>query len=235
MAVRSAFEIQRPDKIYFYYNEEPKNNPHWEAMKQYVEMVKMEPPTSIGGISVSDWPQHWSDIARLQILKDKGGIYLDTDCIVNRPFDDLMNHKCVLSGFVGDISKSEKHKVQSCSAGTILAEPGSEFIRIWLDRLPEGFEKGEWAWQMVDLPVWIYKERPDLITMLDMEEFLPFDFNDYRIFDDFGVESFIDEIKSCYIIHLWDSLWQNRLREVNKEYLSTTKNALAVLLNRFAL
>jgi len=233
LAVKSAFDVQRPDKIYFYYNEEPKNNIHWDKMKQYVEMVRIDPPTDIGDISVGEWPQRWSDIARLRILYETGGIYLDTDCILVRPLEDLRDNKCVLSGFVGDVSTSVKHHVQSCSAGTIMAEPGSEFIRIWLERLPEGFKMGQWAWQVVDLPVQIYKERPELITMLDMEKFLPFDFNDYRIFDELEAESFIDEIKDCYLIHLWDSLWQNILEGVNEEYLSTKTNALSCLLRRF--
>ena len=114
-----------------------------------------------------------------------------------------------------------------------MAEPGSKFIRIWLERLPEGFRRGEWAWQVVDLPVQIYKEHPNLIKMLDMEKFLPFDFNDYRIFDENWSDGFTNEIKSSYLIHLWDSLWQNRLAEINEEYLSTKTNALAGLLRRF--
>ena len=37
-----------------------------------------------------------SDVARVKALYDIGGIYLDTDVIVHKNFDGILNHKCVL-------------------------------------------------------------------------------------------------------------------------------------------
>ncbi len=37
-----------------------------------------------------------SDVARLKALCEYGGIYLDTDVEVLKPFDDILNHRCVL-------------------------------------------------------------------------------------------------------------------------------------------
>ncbi|WP_243840643.1 glycosyltransferase family 32 protein [Paenisporosarcina antarctica] len=37
-----------------------------------------------------------SDVARLKVLQQYGGIYMDTDVEVFKPFDDLLNNKCLL-------------------------------------------------------------------------------------------------------------------------------------------
>lgn len=42
-----------------------------------------------------------SDVARVKALSEMGGIYLDTDVIVYKSFDEILNHKCVL-GFEQD-------------------------------------------------------------------------------------------------------------------------------------
>lgn len=42
-----------------------------------------------------------SDVARVKALAEMGGIYLDTDVIVYRNFDEILEHKCVL-GFEQD-------------------------------------------------------------------------------------------------------------------------------------
>ena len=44
-----------------------------------------ELPTHIGGAEIV-WPQYVSDVMRLQILYEYGGIYMDTDMISLRPF-----------------------------------------------------------------------------------------------------------------------------------------------------
>ena len=36
-----------------------------------------------------------SDVARIKALYDYGGIYLDTDVVVYKSFDSILNHKCV--------------------------------------------------------------------------------------------------------------------------------------------
>ena len=37
-----------------------------------------------------------SDVARIKALYDYGGIYLDTDVVVYKSFDSILNHKCVV-------------------------------------------------------------------------------------------------------------------------------------------
>ena len=217
-----------------YCNQEPENNPNWEAIRQYVEMVHMDAPESFEGVSLHDWPQYQADVVRLQKLYELGGIYLDTDCIMLKPLTELLNNDCVMSGFVGDTKTHLKHKVQSFSAATILARPQADFLKIWIEKLADGLSKGIWAWHVVDLPVRLYKEHPEMLTLLDMEAFLPFDFNDRRIFDPNTIEESIKSIDGSYMVHMWDSVWQDTLKGIDCRYLSSVDNAFTRLFNKYA-
>ena len=63
------------------------------------------------------------DYYRLKAVYEYGGIYLDTDVLVNRSFDDLLSHKAFIN-FIFD-----------CSVGTAIigAQKGNCFIRELID------------------------------------------------------------------------------------------------------
>lgn len=61
-----------------------------------------------------------SDYVRLYALNKEGGIYLDTDVEVLKPFDDLL----VLSGFIG----FEGTKYMPVGTGTIACMPGGDWV-----------------------------------------------------------------------------------------------------------
>ena len=61
-----------------------------------------------------------SDVVRLKALSEKGGIYLDVDFRVYKPFDDLLHHTA-FAGFEGS-----KHS--PVMMGVIASEAGGEWI-----------------------------------------------------------------------------------------------------------
>lgn len=63
-----------------------------------------------------------TDYARLKVLYDNGGIYMDTDVEVVKPLDDLLNNKA-FSGFEDDIN---------IPTGTMGAEKGNRWIELQL-------------------------------------------------------------------------------------------------------
>lgn len=65
-----------------------------------------------------------SDVARLKALYEYGGIYLDADCKVLKPFDDLLDCHA-FTGFGAD-----NRELASCSMGF---EKGDPFIKECLD------------------------------------------------------------------------------------------------------
>lgn len=66
-----------------------------------------------------------TDYVRLYALYTEGGIYMDTDVEVLKPYDDLL----VLSGFTG----YEGSKYKPPVTGTIASEPGGEWVKEQLD------------------------------------------------------------------------------------------------------
>lgn len=236
LAVRAAKEVQNPDNLYIYYNKEPENNPNWENAKKYATLVKVEAPEEYRGVSLNDWPQYQSDVFRLQKLYDAGGIYLDTDAILTKPLAPFMKDGLTMSGHVAGYSKEAGHEVDSIPVATILAKPKNEFIRIWLDRLADGLSKNIWAWHAVNLPVNIYKERPELLNLQEMSVFLPFDFNDDRILTSSGEESdaYIDKISNSYVVHMWESVWTDKNKMVNEEFMSLSKSPFSVIFRKYA-
>lgn len=233
LAVKAAYEIQKPDKIYFYYNEEPENNKYWEDMKKYVEMVKTEPPKEYKGVSLNDWPQYQADVLRLQKLYDHGGIYLDTDCILMKPLNCFLNNDVVMSGHIKGFSKSPWHKVDSMPASTILARPRSKFIKIWLEELSDGLLKDIWAWHIVNLPVEIYKRHPDLLTLLEMEVFMPFDFKNEKMLEPEHTQEALAEIKDAYAIHMWDSVWFNPIKKIDENYIKNVNTGFTMTVRKY--
>lgn len=135
LSIKSTLIVNRPGKIYFYCDAEPSGQ-WWEKIKTYVEIVRYRPLEKIFGIPIKH-PAHKADVARLEILLKKGGVYLDTDIICHKPFTPFLNYPVVL----GEERRGEK-SVGICSA-VILAEKNAIFLQRWL----EGFDPKRSLWK----------------------------------------------------------------------------------------
>ena len=91
IAIKSAHNIIKPDKIFLYCKYEPENNKYWNEIKSIVEIVKVEPVSEIFGNQIEHCA-HKTDILRLEKLIEIGGIYLDCDTICINSFDNLLNN-----------------------------------------------------------------------------------------------------------------------------------------------
>ncbi len=234
LTIKIAYELQKPDIIYFYYNREPENNPYWERMKKYVSMVQMEPPTEYDGISLSGYPQYWADVVRLQKIYEHGGIYLDTDSMMLKPFHELMKGECVIAGRIEDMltpGKTDNDFVANC---VLMAKPKARFIKLWLDRLAEGLRMNIWAWHAVNLPVILYKEHPDWAGILPASQFLPFDFHNYEILDEAQGDAVFEKYKDCYMFHLWETIWRPELDKIDDISLLNGNSGFARFFGKYA-
>ena len=93
LSVKSAFRLN-PEKVNIWLDKEPEGE-WWELTKPLVELHFVDPPTEIFGTSITQ-PAHKSDVIRLQVLLEHGGIYADTDTIFIKPFNNILNNKFVL-------------------------------------------------------------------------------------------------------------------------------------------
>ena len=75
-----------------HYLYEPKDNQWWEKAKQFVELIKYHslPDIVYYCNDKKVWRvEHQSDIFRLLVLKQHGGVYADVDTLFYKPFFHL--------------------------------------------------------------------------------------------------------------------------------------------------
>lgn len=222
LAVRAAHDVQTPDRILMYVNEEPVGNPNWERIRPYVEMVKVDPPTTHNGFDLNH-VQYQSDVLRLQILYEHGGVYLDTDMLLVQTLPFLDTWTCVLS-------PDGVNDPQSMNAGIIVVEAGHPFIQRWLD----AFEINDtWAYGSVVLPWKLYEQDNTGVALRSAYEFLPFGWRDKSILG--PRTEFTDEmLKDAYTVHMWETIWSDDLKRVDDHYLRTSDSVFAGLFKQYA-
>lgn len=137
-----------------------------------------------------------SDYARFQILSDHGGIYLDVDVEMVKPFDDLLGRDF----FIG------KESPDMINAAIIGAVKNHWLIQILKQKVLESL-KGIYydSVPIVITPV-IQKLAPQLV--LDREYFYP-----YKPSDDKRGFMYGDVLQNTYCIHHWQYSWREGLIE----------------------
>lgn len=206
LAVRAASIQGAP--IYMHHNAEPVGNPHWEAIRPYVTMTPTEAPTEHNGVAL-DYPQYQSDVARLRILLETGGIYLDTDTLLLKPLD-FMGHDCVMS-------PDRMDDATAMNAGLIMVSPGSPFIAKWLEAMTPS---ETWAEHAVNLPWRLYQENPSLVHLRPASEFMPCPYG-----EDYVDDAHLDRLAGAYAVHLWESYWNGHRAPIDAAYFAEHDNA----------
>ena len=212
LAVKSAVEVNKPDKVYMHYMYEPRGK-YWELVKPLVLMRQIDFPNRSNGKLLTNHA-HKTDVLRLQVLKQYGGIYLDLDTICKKPFD-LNVKNCAIA---------EEGNQGLCNA-VILAEPQSMFIRIWLSHA-KTFDFKDWGGFAVQLPLSLYREFPELVTPLPEKTFL---YPGYKDLDSLFVKTL--DFPDVYVHHLWETMsWEEHLKMLTEPYIKnvdTTYNVIA--------
>ena len=217
IAIKSAYNIIKPDKIFLYCKYQPENNKYWDDIKGIVEIVKVEPVSEIFGNQVEHCA-HKTDILRLEKLIESGGIYLDCDTICINSFDNLLNNKFVMG---------KQDDWGLCNA-IMLSEKNSQFGRLWYDNY-KTFDKTKWDEHSVVLPKKLAEENPSFITILSTEKFFqPNPANWKSIFNEFVDKS------NDYAMHLWESMgWDEQHKFIDEEWIRNSNSTYAVYARKY--
>ena len=221
IAIKSAHDLNDPEEMNFYYKYEPSGE-YWDKAKQYLNLVKVEPPEEVFGNKLVHMA-HKADIIRLQALYEQGGIYMDIDTICVKPFTDLLTHQSVM-GIQGHTDNANI-PYGLCNA-IILAEPGNEFIGCWFSNY-QSFNHELWDAHSVQLPWILYTELELPVTALDYDRF------HYPLHTKRGIKDMFVKTKrypNAYAHHLWESnAWKyfSSLTEEKIKDQDTTYNILA--------
>jgi tetratricopeptide (TPR) repeat protein len=222
LAVKAAYEVQRPEDIVMWCDKQPVSNPHWEAIRPYVTIKEVSAPKTLCGIELK-YQHYQSDVFRLRTLYEHGGIYLDNDMVLVQPLTSLL-------GFLPVMGAEHPGEVQSMSNAAIISPPKADFIEVWLNRMADRISE-KWADHSVVLAAELAKEFPNLITVMDHEAFVPFHWDNKSMFVETGVSP---DSARTYGIHLWETFWKDDLSVVDDHYLATSNSPFAKMFRKYA-
>lgn len=95
LAIKSAHDIIKPEKIMFHYHYMPTGN-NFERARHMLTLNKVDLVEQVFDRPVSHYA-HRADVVRLQVLEQYGGIYLDLDVISLKPIDKLLDREFVMA------------------------------------------------------------------------------------------------------------------------------------------
>ncbi len=193
LAMKSALDIHQPDSLFLHSGYEPAG-PWWDIIAPHVTLQLVEVPTQVHQNPV-DRPEHRSDLVRLDVLLEHGGIYLDLDTISVRSLQPLRRHTCVLG--IETTPGSANHGL---SNAVMMAVPGSAFLRRWKDNY-RTFNQDYWSTHSVVLPRLLAKSAPP--GELHIE---PVESFHWPSWDDEGINAMFattQEFPDAYVHHLW--------------------------------
>lgn len=223
LAIVSANKINSPDEIYFYHHY-PIYGKWWDKLKHdvpHLNIVKIDVPTHIGKKEILK-TAHKADKARMDILWEKGGIYMDIDTISIRPYKHLLGNDVVLGKqFSLRCRRSIKdnqpfvHKeayIGGICNAIMMTKPRSKFFKLWIERYEEAFEPTKWEEASIFLPYELSIDYPELVTVVEPDVFfMPTCFETDKIFE-----------RTCHTIplnlitlHLSESFGMQYIRSVS--------------------
>lgn len=206
LAIKSAHLVNEPARHVLHLDTEPVGE-WWEQSKEFVELEPMEAPTQIAGRPLRH-VAHRSDVARLSVLREHGGIYLDTDVVCVRSFGPLLGHEFVLG-----IEEEDAAGFSGLCNAVILAVSEAPFLARWQAGFdPEtsdwhGFRsRGRdkyWSEMSVRYPAHLARNHPAEVTVLPQEKFFSPMCYELELEEFFLAEFPVAAEAYCH--HLWQS------------------------------
>jgi len=223
LAVKSAYEINKPDAIYFHHKYEPSGE-YWGKAKPLLTLRKVEPPETIFGNKLHN-VAHKSDIIRLELLRDEGGIYLDMDTICKQPFTDLLDLEFVIG---------EEGNVGLCNA-VMMSEKTSVFVTEWYTqyRTFRGTNENYFNEHSVVVPKKL-SVQPELLDHIYVEGPRSFHYPLWSQLDLLFRQTI--DVPDAYCHHLWETYsWEPFLKDLTEEEIKTHNSTYNIVARKFLL
>ena len=200
MSVFSAYIINDPDNIYFYYHYEPIGE-YWDKLKHIpcITFIKIDIPEYIGQKKLLK-TAHKADILRMDLLYKYGGIYMDIDTISIKPYKKLLNNDVVLGRQVFGI----------CNA-IMMSKPKSLFFKLWLYNYEKNFNPNGWNEASIHLPEKLYNENKNLVNLQDEDVFFKPNFREVN--EIFKTKNNIIP-ENLVTLHLWNKISLTYIKEI---------------------
>jgi hypothetical protein len=216
LSILSAYVVNKPEKIYFYYHYEPYGK-WWDRLKIKIPNIifeKVELPTHIGKKEIKHFA-HKADWIRMNKLYERGGIYMDIDTITFKSYKNLLIYNTVLGYEI-------KKKDLICNA-VMMTSKNSEFFKLWLEEYENEFKPNGWGEASIFLPGKINKKNPNLARVLSETTFFrPYATEGSKIFE--GNENINENLLT---LHLWESYTIKFLQKIKDfNWIKNNKDTL---------
>jgi len=158
MCLLAVQRYVRPRKILLWYDgaSTPPTGAWWQFARQSVAHLLPVPyqrPTSIYNRTLVV-PEHQSDVVRLTVLQEFGGLYVDLDVIIVRPLDSLLSH---------DVIMGAETPLMLGSGFILVTRKNATFIRLWRQAYADNFDDTDWNRHSVYVPMQLAKRHPNLV------------------------------------------------------------------------
>ena len=163
-------------KLYFHTSfdkGEPRLQTHgsWQQLISYENFIvkQIEAPQEIDGFPLK-YVQYKADIARIEVLKQYGGVYIDCDILVTKAFDELLGqtpdcHGIKPTFFVSEEGpRSEEQMKRAIPNEQVLnaflaSSKNHPVLDLWMDEIKGRIREGEWAYH-IRLNDFIWLQNP---------------------------------------------------------------------------
>lgn len=167
ICIMSAIKKIKPVRVYLH-TPVPPEGVWWEKLKHHVTLRIIPVPVRVAGKPAS-LAAHQSDMVRLTVLKEMGGLYLDWDVVSWRSFDDLF--KSGYPTILGVERKSPSFK-ESIGVAVMMARPDSMYIDALINATPQKFEgRSCYTCHSLVLNNQLAKEKPSIVKILNSTAF----------------------------------------------------------------
>jgi hypothetical protein len=202
VCILAAFKNQHPDKILLHTDVDEFIGPHWEKLKKtpglIMEIHRFKMPVEIFGQKLGHvW--HAGDIARIRILMQYGGIFLDNDTYLVRTVDCFRKYEMVVgrdeNGYIG--------------TQILLANKDARFLCLWLETYRE-YHPDRWYFNAGQKPALeILWHKPELV---------------HSVWTLFGVHDLSRELYRQYRWKEWRNYYAIHLLIRHRHYLDSSWN-----------
>ena len=200
-SILSAKIINKDYEIVLHYFYEPVNNEWWEKCKSIIKLNKLKQlPVSVTN-HIIEKHAHRSDLLRLDILNEEGGICLDIDTICIKPFDPLLVHE---NKVVMGIEVFDGIITGLCNA-VIISNKNNIFLQRWKQLCLIEFDPRDYNRTGVKLPWRLYNSFPDDIWVEPPESFFRLTWSEKDFQEMYFNKIIFDR---SYSVHLYNGSWK---------------------------
>lgn len=174
LCLKSCDLTQNFNERFVHIVHEPRDNIWWEMSRELCKVVKYPslPDIVYKCNDMRIWRvEHQSDLFRMLIMKEHGGVYADLDTLFYREFPaQWFDEKFVIGTECCYESGAPKY-ITGLGNSLFLCDAESEFLDLWFESYRDHFDSEDWGKLSLRAPRVLAKRYPSLLHVEPVESF----------------------------------------------------------------